>query len=277
MTYNSFLGLTAQTRPQHGANVDIGYDTNARPTSSTSPAQPPAPLTPTPPQGPPAPWSITAGPRPAWTASVPWPLMPPATASSCGAGTMLVAARLPMPPAAARPWASSANNGCHILTARTKTPRPPPPTPMTASAHHPPRPVAFPVSEDRHTVHQPHVYQGNMVQVADQAGRSSSSPRTPSSNLVQVVDPVGLGLHHQLHLRRPESPGRGLHAASTGTQTRSWSYTSNFLMPAAAFNKISQRTDAKGGRHLHLRRLRAAGRGPAPLRPGRRGGPVPGR
>ncbi len=36
MTYNSFLGLTAQTGP-NGTSVDIGYDTNARPTSSTSP------------------------------------------------------------------------------------------------------------------------------------------------------------------------------------------------------------------------------------------------
>ncbi len=103
------------------------------------------------------------------------------------------------------------------------------------------------------------MYQGNTVKVTDPAGKIKIFTSDAFGNLTQVVeDPSGFNysttytydvLNHLVGVSMPRS---------TGTQTRSWSYTGNFLMSATnaengtvsytygSNNKVATRTDAKG-------------------------------
>ena len=229
MTYNSFLGLTAQTGP-NGTNVDIGYDTNARPTSSTSPFGATTSTAYTDSSS----GSTCTMVDNRWTQTNLDGLGRPVLiltghGSSCGAGTILTQAETAYASCGCSPLGKLSQQwmphsyGTNKNTAATTT------YTYDGIGRTVSKAVVGPVSgtDTQGTIN--YVYQGNMVQVTDPAGKIKQFTTDAFGNLVQVVeDPSVLDyttsytydvLNHLVGVSMPRS---------TGTQTRSWSYTGNF-------------------------------------------------
>ena len=106
-----------------------------------------------------------------------------------------------------------------------------------------------------------YAYQGNNVTVTDPAGKWKTFTTDGYGNLVQVTEPNPrwwIQLHDFLHVRFAEATDQVSMPRSTGTQTRSWSYSGAFLTSATnpengtvsytygSNNQLATRTDAKG-------------------------------
>ena len=254
MTYASFLGLTNQTGPS-GTSVDVGYDTNARPTTVTSPFGAVTTTTYNDTASPPNTCSIVNN---RWTQTNLDALGRPiltltGTGSSCGSGTILTQAETTYDSCGCSPLGKLKTQAVpHAYgTSATAT------TTYTYDGIGRTLSVALVGSDTAGTT--TYSYAGNKVTVTDPAGKVKVFTSDAYGNLIQVVeDPSGLNysttytydvLNHLTGVSMPRS---------TGTQTRSWSYTGNFLMSATnpengtisytygSNNKVATRTDAKG-------------------------------
>ena len=229
----SGLGLTNQTGP-NGTSVDIGYDTNARPTSSTSPFGATTSTAYTDSSS----GSTCTMVDNRWTQTNLDGLGRPVLiltghGSSCGAGTILTQAETAYAPCGCSPLGKLSQQwmphsyGTNKNTAATTTYLPVDGIGRTVS-----KGCGWPRVRDRHARY----HQLRLSRQYGPSDRSSGQKKIKQfttdafGNLVQVVeDPSVLDyttsytydvLNHLVGVSMPRS---------TGTQTRSWSYTGNFL------------------------------------------------
>ena len=260
MTYNSFLGTTSATGP-NSSTVDISYDTNARPTSTTSPFGAVTYIGYTDTGSTP---NVCTSTNTRWTQNFLDGLGRTlhtktgsySTSGSTGctsSGTTLSTSDTTYGAAGAAPLGMKLTQNVPYTSSAGAT--------TTYSYDGIGRILSKAVVGSDTSGTTTYAYAGNTVTVTDPAGKVKAFTLDAFGNLVGVFeDPSGLGytttytydvLNHLTGVSMTRS---------TGTQTRSWSYTGNFLMSATnpengtisytyntgGNNKVSQRTDAKG-------------------------------
>ncbi len=252
---NDFLGLTNETGP-NGTSVDIGYDTNARPTSSTSPFGATTGTSYNDTASPPNTCTMVNG---RWTQTnldgLGLPILTiTGYGSSCGSGTFLSQAETTYGSCGCSPLGKMMSQA----VPHTYGSSPAATTTYTYDGVGRTLSKATVGSDTQGT--STYVYLGNTVTAYDPAGKWKTFATDGFGNLIQVTEPNPAGgtlltsyAYGLLgHLKTVTMP------RSTGTQTRSFSYSGNFLMSATnpengtvtytynGFGKVDKRTDAKG-------------------------------
>ena len=254
---NSFLGLTNETGP-NGTSVSLGYDANARPTSSTSPfgattttayndTASLAYFTCTMVDGRWTQTNLDGLGRPILTLT--------GYGSTCGQGTILTQAESTYGSCGCSPLGKLISQAVpHAYgTSATAT------TTYTYDGIGRTLSKAVVGSDTQGTT--TYAYQGNTVTVTDPAGKWKAFTTDGYGNLVQVAEPNPAGGSNYTTSYTYDLMNRLIGVSmprSTGTQTRSWTYTGAFLTSATnpengtvsytygSNNMIATRTDAKG-------------------------------
>lgn len=261
LTYdNSFLGLTNETGP-NGTSVDIGYDANARPASSTSPFGATTSTSYNDTASPPNTCTMVNG---RWTQTNLDGLGRPILTitgygSSCGSGTFLSQAETTYGSCGCSPLGKMMSQAVpHAYGTE-------PSAVTTYSYDGIGRTISKAVvgAETQGTTTYAYYGQpfGEQVNVYDPVGNWKVFYTDAFGNLSEVTEPnpYGGANYNTSYTYDPLGHLTGVTMPRpTGTQTRSFSYSGNFLMSATnpengtvtytynGYNKVATRTDAKG-------------------------------
>ena len=256
MNYNSFLGLTNETGP-NGTSVSLGYDVNARPTSSMSPFGATTTTT----------YNDTA-PTPNTCAMVDgrWTqtnldglgrpiLVLTGYGSTCGQGTTVSQAESAYGPCGCSPLGKLMSAAVpHAYGTQ-------PSATTTYSYDGVGRTLSKAVVGSDTQGTTTYSYQGNNVTVTDPAGKWKTFTTDSYGNLVQVTEPNPYGGSNYITSYNYDVFNRLIKVTmprSTGTQVRTWNYANGpFLVSATnpengtvsytySGTKVATRTDSKG-------------------------------